>query len=72
LDHSNTITRRVLVIVADVTVLLSITYYQAFILNGMLVQDISIPYTVDELAEKLHANEKHAMFWEPTSDNKNE
>jgi hypothetical protein len=24
------------------------------------------------LAEKLHANEKHAMFWEPTSDNKNE
>jgi Sec-independent protein secretion pathway component TatC len=66
--HSNTVTRRLLVIVVGVTVLLSINYYQAFILNSMMVQDLSTPYTVDELAEKLYANEVHALFWEPTSD----
>jgi hypothetical protein len=60
--HSNTFTRRILVIVVGVTVLLTTNYYQAFILNGMMVQDVSVAYTVDELAEKLYTNELRAMF----------
>jgi hypothetical protein len=62
LEHSNTFTRRLLVIVVSVTVMITTNYYEAFILNGMMVQDVSVAYTVDELAEKLYTNELRAMF----------
>jgi hypothetical protein len=63
LNNSNTFTRRLLVIVVGVTVLLSTNYYQALILNGMMVQNVPTPYTVEELAEKLYTNQMHPMFW---------
>jgi hypothetical protein len=56
----------VLVIVVGVTVTLSTNYYGAFILNGMIVQDVSAPYTIDGLADKLYANEMQAMVWSPS------
>lgn len=65
LYHSNTFTRRLLVIVVGVTIMLSNNYYQAFIINGMIVQNLPVPYTVEQLANKLYANEIRAVF--PTS-----
>jgi hypothetical protein len=65
LDHSYTFTRRLLAIVVGVTVLLSTNYYQAYILNGMMVQDVPAPYTVQELADKLYSNELRAVLWAP-------
>jgi hypothetical protein len=56
----------VLVIVVGVTVLLSTTYYGAFILNGLIVKDLPALYTVDGLIDKLYANELQAMFWSPS------
>jgi hypothetical protein len=70
LDHSHTFTRRMLVIVVGVTVLLSTNYYAAFILNGFIVQDKSAAYPVDELADKLYFGEMKAMFYDKSNRHK--
>jgi hypothetical protein len=62
LHHSHTFTRRLLVIIVGAMVLLTTNYYQAFILNGMMIKNVPSPYTIDELAKKLYANEMTAVF----------
>jgi len=65
-DHT-TVTRRLCLLTMAIVVVFASTFYQIYLLNGLLMSREEPTLTVEQLTIKLESAQMRAMFWEPQS-----